>query len=101
MAIFIGVFIVALVLFMVFAMALAEWADKDPSDLFAAWFGRREAGAAAAGAALPAAQAEPMASAPAVTTTGKSPAAQPSPRAKARRAKTAGRTKTATTRKKS
>jgi len=33
MALFIGVFIVVLVLFMVVAMALAEWADLDIGDL--------------------------------------------------------------------
>jgi hypothetical protein len=40
---------------MVFAMALAEWADKDPGDLFAAWFGRKpvkSAAAAPAGTAI-------------------------------------------------
>ena len=41
MAIFIGIFVVALVLFMVFAMALAEWADLDPGQLWARLFRSR------------------------------------------------------------
>ncbi len=49
MAIFLGVFAVLLVLFMVFAMALAEWADMDPGE----WFARLRRGRSPA--AVPAA----------------------------------------------
>ena len=41
MTLVLGTFIVALVLFMVVAMALAEWADKDPGDLWKALVRRR------------------------------------------------------------
>jgi hypothetical protein len=34
MALFLGFFALTLVMFMVFAMALAEWADQDPGDLW-------------------------------------------------------------------
>jgi hypothetical protein len=54
MTIFIGVFIVALVLFMVFAMAMAEWADKDAGDLIAAWFRRKTPAAGPVPAPAPA-----------------------------------------------
>lgn len=33
MALFIGIFIIFIVLFMVFAMAMAEWGDKDPGEV--------------------------------------------------------------------
>ncbi len=41
MTLIIGTLIIALVVFMVLAMALAEWADKDPGELWAAWTARR------------------------------------------------------------
>ena len=43
MTILIGVSIIILVLFMVFAMALAEWADKDPGELWASLTARQRA----------------------------------------------------------
>lgn len=36
-----AVFATALVLFFIFAMAMAEWADKDPGELLA-WLGKRK-----------------------------------------------------------
>lgn len=41
MTLIIGTLIIALVVFMVLAMALAEWADKDPGELWADWTARR------------------------------------------------------------
>ncbi len=38
MALFIGIVIILIVLFMIFAMALAEWMDKDPGEFFRKWF---------------------------------------------------------------
>jgi hypothetical protein len=40
MTIILGVIIIALVVFMVLAMAVAEWADKDPGEIWAAWSAR-------------------------------------------------------------
>ncbi|MCK5243521.1 hypothetical protein KAR34_13820 [bacterium] len=37
MGLIFGILAVVLVLFLIFAMALAEWADKDIGELFAAW----------------------------------------------------------------
>lgn len=42
MTLVLGTLVVALVLLMVLAMALAEWADKDPGDLLSALFRRRQ-----------------------------------------------------------
>lgn len=42
----IGVLAIALVLFMILAMALAEWADKDPGDLIRMLLPKRASGAA-------------------------------------------------------
>ncbi len=38
MALVIGIVIILIVLFMIFAMAMAEWMDKDPGEFFRGWF---------------------------------------------------------------
>lgn len=60
MTLIIGTLIIALVVFMVLAMALAEWADKDPGELWAAWAARRRGtpDLASAGTAPTAAKSE-------------------------------------------
>lgn len=65
MTIILGTFIVLLVLFMVLAMAAAEWADLDAGDLLARWLpGRRKTAAPSAAPAAVAETAHPEVAAP-------------------------------------
>lgn len=41
MAVFIGILIILMIIFMIFAMALAEWGNQDPGEFFQGWFKKK------------------------------------------------------------
>lgn len=49
MGLLLGIFALLLVCFMVFAMALAEWADQDPLEFFQGWWRKRHTAMATLG----------------------------------------------------
>jgi hypothetical protein len=84
MAIFIGFSVVLLVLIMIFAMALAEWADKDLGDLLSGWLKKRPASqpTPVKSTAAPAVKPEAM---PAAKGKTASPKKKSAPRARSRK----------------
>ncbi|MEW6517597.1 MAG: hypothetical protein AB1439_11925 [candidate division FCPU426 bacterium] len=75
MGLLIGFLAVLLVLFLIFAMAVAEWTDRDVVDLMSSWLGIKPKAAASPAAAVSAAAVAAPASGPAVSKrTGRKPA---------------------------